>query len=421
MNPTNVFALMKPHLQGSRVLITGISGFVGPHLAKALLDQGVTVYGLVRRRSDGNLSRGLADIGIEKQVRIIEGSVEDLTSLLSALDRAEPEYIFHLAAQSFVERSFINPLETFHANATGTTNLLEAIRIKDRNETKFIYAGSSEEYGLVVSSQNQLNKYLAQHGHIFPYPAQIPELPVKETNPLRPMSPYAVTKVYGEYITLNFQRSYGLNSLVSRAFNHEGARRGMSFVTSSIAKQAVRLKYGLQGKLRIGNVNAFRDWSHIDDAVDGYILLALKGEQGEVYNLGSERTNSVLTYLLWTLERVGFSVRAISSLNDEKKVSEPSHVKRLRKFGKEFQGSIVDELMLNEEVEFSSQDLGLKVKTNSGEIEVEFDKDRFRPSEVPILMSDATKAREKLGFSAKHSLDDIIVDQLNYYTTPERR
>lgn len=407
-------------LKGSRVLITGITGFVGPHLAKALLGRGATVYGLVRRRSDGNLYRGLTDLKIESEVKVIEGSTEDLTSLLTALDRSEPDYIYHLAAQSFVERSFLNPLETFHANATGTTNLLEAIRIKDRISAKFIYAGSSEEYGLVISSRSQLQK-LSQRSAVFPHPTVIPELPVKETNPLRPMSPYAVTKVFGEHITLNFQRSYGLKGLVSRAFNHEGSRRGASFVTSTIARQAMRLKYGEQKEILIGNLNPFRDWSHVDDVVEGYLLLAEKGAEGEVYNLGSERANSIATYLLWSLEEAGFATKRLHIGHGRRTVNNPSEMTKITKFGKQFQSSRLDQLLLDEEIEFLPSDERMVLVTNKGEIRVLVDKKRLRPAEVPILLSDASKAKREIGFRIRHSVKDIIVDQLNYYADAKRR
>ncbi len=351
----------------------------------------------------------------------MEGSVEDLTSLLSVLDKSQPDYIFHLAAQSFVERSFINPLETFQANAAGTTNLLEAMRIKDKIDSTFIFAGSSEEYGLVISSQMQLDRYLKEHGHIFPFPTKIPELPIKETNPLRPMSPYAVTKVYGEYITLNFNRSYGLRNIVARSFNHEGARRGATFVTSTIARQVVGIRYGLTNRILIGNVNAFRDWSHIDDIIEGYKLVAAKGAKGDVYNLGSERTNSVLTYILWALEEAGYEIQALSTAKQTKSIKKPAEEIALTRYGKSFRASRIDDLMLNGKIEFSSSDGGIKLQTSKGAISIEFDKDRFRPADVPLLLSDTTKAKETIGFSTHRSVKDIIIDQLNYYTAPERR
>ena len=402
-------------------MITGITGFAGPHLARVLLDEGAKVYGLVRRRSDGNLARGISDLGITKQVEVIEGSVEDIPSLLSALDRAEPDYVFHLAAQSFVERSFVNPLETFQANATGTTNILEAVRIKDRFRSRFVFAGSSEEYGMVIPSEEYMKEFGLSKSAVFPPPQRIPELPVSETNPLRPLSPYAVTKVYGEYATLNFQRSYGLDGLVTRAFNHEGARRGRMFVTSVIARQVMRYKYGETDMISLGNVEAFRDWSFVSDIVEGYKLAAMKGGKGEVYNLGAERTNSVLTYLLWSLVELGIEIRTLTTLNNKKRITSPAESRRLRMFGRTFRGSAVDELMLNHALSFDSTDKGFDLTTSKGVVSVRFDANRFRPADVPILMSDCTKAKEQLGFSAKHSLNHIIRDQLNSYVAPEIR
>lgn len=407
--------------RGCSVLITGITGFVGPYLAKSLLNDGAEVFGLVRRRSDGNLKRGLEELGIEKQVGTIEGSVEDLTSLLNALDKSQPDYVFHLAAQSFVERSFVNPIETFQTNATGTTNLLEAMRIKDRQGSRLVFSGSSEEYGLVISSREHLNQYLQSHSRLFPYPARIPELPIAETNPLRPMSPYAVTKVYGEYITLNYHRSYGLDVVVSRGFNHEGARRGASFVTSTIARQVVLHKYRLIDTIKIGNVNAFRDWSSVRDIVSGYKLLALRGSKGDVYNLGSERTNSVLTYLLWALETSGSLPTQMETKTGDKKVVNPSSKIRLKRFGMEFDGSNADELLLDGRLEFYPSDEMLNIKTSKGVVRVEFDLNRFRPADVPLLLSDTSKVRNALGYEPSDGLRDIIVDQLNYYEAPGRR
>jgi GDPmannose 4,6-dehydratase len=320
-----------------------------------------------------------------------------------------------------VERSFINPLETFQSNAVGTTNLLEAIRIKERFHPKFIFAGSSEEYGLVVSSREQANLYLEKYGRIFPYPRKIPELPIEESNPLRPMSPYAVTKVYGEYITLNFQRSYGLQSLVTRSFNHEGARRGVTFVTSTIARQVARIKFGEADRIKLGNVNAFRDWSHVDDITEGYVLAATQGEKGEVYNLGSERTNSVLTFVLWALEEAGYHVLGLQKKNGGRVINSPGDEIDLKEYGKVFRGSMIDELLLKGEIEFSPHDEGIEITTNKGTIHLEFDHLRFRPSDIPLLLSDTTKAKRALGFSAKRSLREIITDQLNYYLPPERR
>ncbi len=179
------------------VLITGVGGFAGSYLAEELLRNGANVFGLIRRRADGTKAKNMIDHGIENDVKTVEGDLTDITSLANALDKSEPDYIFHLAAQSFVPCSFENSQETQMINCMGTANLLDASRIKD-SETKIVFAGSSEEYGLVISSEEQYKNAKKEYGTIFPEPVTIPEVPIKETNPLRPMSPYAVSKVYGD-------------------------------------------------------------------------------------------------------------------------------------------------------------------------------------------------------------------------------
>ncbi len=238
---------------------------------------------------------------LENDLKLIEGDLTDITSLANALDESEPDYVFHLAAQSFVPASFQNPLRTQMINGIGTANLLDAIRIKEYNP-KIIFAGSSEEYGLIITSKEQYEHVKTQYENIFPEPEEIPELPIKETNPLRPMSPYATSKVYGDFLMRNYFNSFGLNTIVSRAFNHEGAGRGLMFVTSVITDQVAKLKSGQINRIKIGNLNAFKDWSHVKDIIMGYMKLALNGKSGDVYNQGAMRTNSVLSYILLSLE-----------------------------------------------------------------------------------------------------------------------
>jgi len=403
----------------SRVLITGITGFVGPYLARKLLDLGYEVYGLFRRRADGNMPKRLIETGIIDRVRLVEGDVTDLTSLLFALDRVQPDVIFHLASQSYVPRSFLDPLETFRVNSLGTQNLLEAVRLKNL-DCKVVFAGSSEEYGLQIASEKHYKWALNKYGTIFPEPERIPELPVNERNPLRPMSPYAVSKVYGDFLMRNYYHAYGLKTIVSRAFNHEGAGRGHEFVTSTIVRQCVSLKFGELDKITIGNVNTFRDWSHVEDIVDGYILLAEKGKPGDVYVQGSMRTNSVLTYILLTLQHLGYDIKEMETLKGEKRVKEPAEISNDGFFNINFPKTRVDELMLRGELEYTLEDEGIRIKTDKGDITVAFDKNRFRPAEVPILMSDTRKIQE-LGFRVTRSLEDIIRDQVNYYLNPENR
>ncbi|MBX8640180.1 MAG: GDP-mannose 4,6-dehydratase [Thermoplasmata archaeon] len=403
-----------------RVLITGISGFVGPHLAKSYLDEGDEVFGLVRRRADGDLNRGLSEVGIQNEVKKVEGNVEDLTSLLMAFDRADPDIVFHLAAQSFVQRSFINPLEAVNSNALGTANVLEAMRLKGGNRARLVFAGSSEEYGFVALSRKQVEQFEKKNGRIFPPVVNYPELPIRETNPLRPISPYAVTKVFGEYMTIEYAQSYGLRNVVSRGFNHEGARRGSYFVTASIAKQVSSVMVKEAKYLSIGNVEAFRDWSHVNDMVSGYRLLAEKGEKGQAYNIGSGRTNSVLSYMLQTFVASGASIDSIETMNRRIRVKDPAAPVRLSMFGKTWQGLEVDNRILNGKLSFRIEDKGITVNTSRGSYNAVFDAERYRPTDVPILLADTTRAKD-LGFETKHSLGDIVKDQLNYYADPNHR
>jgi len=406
-------------MSSRRILITGITGFVGPYLAKKLLDMNYEVYGLLRRRADGNLPKRLLKMGILDRIKLVEGDITDLTSLLFALDKAQPDLIFHLASQSYVPRSFVEPLETFRVNSQGTQNLLEALRLKNL-ECKVVFAGSSEEYGLQIASEEHYEQALKKYGAIFPEPERIPELPINERNPLRPMSPYAVSKVHGDFLMRNYYHAYGLKTVVSRAFNHEGAGRGHEFVTSLIVRQCVMLRFGEINKIIIGNINVFRDWSHVEDIVNGYFLLADKGKIGDVYVQGSMRTNSVLTYLLLTLQQLGYDVKEIESLRGEKRIRDPIEVAEEDFFNVKFLKTKVDALLLKGELNYTLEDIGIRVKTNKGDITVTFDSSKFRPAEVPILISDIRKIQQ-LGFRITKSLIDIIRDQINYYLDPENR
>jgi GDPmannose 4,6-dehydratase len=335
------------------------------------------------------------------------------------LDKAQPDLIFHLASQSYVPRSFVEPLETFRVNSQGTQNLLEALRLKNL-ECKVVFAGSSEEYGLQIASEEHYEQALKKYGAIFPEPERIPELPINERNPLRPMSPYAVSKVHGDFLMRNYYHAYGLKTVVSRAFNHEGAGRGHEFVTSLIVRQCVMLRFGEINKIIIGNINVFRDWSHVEDIVNGYFLLADKGKIGDVYVQGSMRTNSVLTYLLLTLQQLGYDVKEIESLRGEKRIRDPIEVAEEDFFNVKFLKTKVDALLLKGELNYTLEDIGIRVKTNKGDITVTFDSSKFRPAEVPILISDIRKIQQ-LGFRITKSLIDIIRDQINYYLDPENR
>lgn len=404
-------------LENKNVLITGISGFVGSHLAKHLLDQGASVDGLIRKRSDGTVSKNLDNV--KDDVRLIEGDLTDISSLAFALDNSTPDVIFHLGAQSFVPRSFTHPLETLNSNTMGTANLLEAIRLKDLDPI-IVFAGSSEEYGLVISSEEQYNRVKSKYGEIYPEADKIPELPITEKSPLRPLSPYALSKVQGEYLMRNYYYSYGIKTIISRGFNHEGAGRGSMFVTSVIANQVMKLKLGEAEKIVIGNVNAFRDWSHVEDIIKGYCLLAEKEKVGNVHNQGSMRTNSILSYILLSLELAGWKVEKIATIRNEKEIKGPVENDNSEAFGVKFDKTKVDRLMLQDELEFTIEDMGICAYTNKGKILIEFDPGRFRNADVPILMSDTRKI-QNLGFGVEHKLEDIIRDQFNYFMKKENR
>lgn len=404
---------------GKSVLITGANGFVGSYLAKELLDNGADVYGFIRPEDMAAMDKNLIDKGIKDKLLMLEGDLTDITSLANALDASQPDYLFHLAAQSFVELSFRRPLETQQINCIGTANLLEAVRIKDV-DTKIVFAGSSEEYGMVISSEKQYQHALKENKTIFPEPETIPELPVKESNPLRPMSPYAVSKVHGDLLMQNYHHSFGMDTVVSRAFNHEGAGRGIMFVTSVITNQIMKLKYKETDHILIGNLNAFRDWSHVTDIIQGYLLLAEKGKSGEAYNQGSMRTNSVLSYILLGLEKAGWNINSIKTINGEKTVRNPAEINNDPVFGVNFDKTRVDQIMLEEGLEYTIQDKGINVNTDQGKLTIEFNLDRFRPAEVPLILADNQKI-QKIGAKINYSLSDVIQDQLNYFEQKENR
>jgi len=398
-------------------LITGISGFVGPYLARRLRQLDWDVYGMVRIRADGKKPERL--VSIVDNIKLLDGDVTDLTSLISILDKTQPDVIFHLASQSYIPRSFTNPIETFRTNSLGTQNLLEAVRLKDL-DSKIVFAGSSEEYGLQIASEKHYERALEKYGAVFPEPQKIPELPVREDNPLRPMSPYAVSKVHGDFLMRNYHNAYGLKTIVSRGFNHEGAGRGHNFVTSTIVRQCVSLKFAELSKISIGNVNVFRDWSHIEDIINGYVLLSEKGKFGDVYIQGSMRMNSVITYILLTLVHLGYRIMEVETLRGEKKVTDPIEIDKEGFFNVNFEITKIDKLLLDGLLEYVIEDKGLKIRTDKGDIVVEFDASRFRTADVPVLLSDIGKIRS-IGFEPTRSLKDIIGDQVNYYLNPENR
>jgi GDP-4-dehydro-6-deoxy-D-mannose reductase len=263
----------------------------------------------------------------------VEADLKDMGSLKKCLAEVQPDRIFHLAAQSFVPTSWKCPAETFAINAVGQINLFESI-LSLGISPKIQIAGSSEEYGLVNSD----------------------EVPMKETNPLRPLSPYAVSKVAQDLLGWQYFKSYGLKVIRTRGFNHTGPRRGEVFICSNFAKQIVEIeKKKREPVLYVGNLEAKRDFTDVRDMVRAYWLLLEKGEPGEVYNLGTGKTYSMKEILDMLL--------AISGV----------------------------------------------------EVKIEVDPDRLRPSDVPVLLSDSSKFKQLTGWEPRISFDQSLQDLLDYW------
>jgi GDPmannose 4,6-dehydratase len=399
------------------VLITGISGFVGSYLARHLLDSGHDVTGLIVRRTDNQKPKRLKDI--ISNVRLIYGDITELTSILSVIQEVKPDCIFHRASQSYVPQSYKDPLGTFRVNCLGTQNVLEAVRLKNL-ESRIIFAGTSEEYGLQFKDMDHFERIKKKYGIIEPYPKSFPELPVNEEGPLRPMSPYATSKVFGDYAFRNYHDTYNLYTVVSRAFNHEGASRGDLFVTSSIVRQVVAMHLDEADIMKIGDVASFRDWSHVKDIVDGYSRLAERAEAGSIYVQGSMRTNSVLSYILYTISSLGYEILKITTVKNEKIVRDPLSEATVNIGNVKLKSNVVDEMLLSNTLVYDLPDEGLIIETNKREFKVKFDSIKFRPSDVPILLSNIEKIKN-LGFVPKRELIDIISDQIDYYLDPEHR
>ena len=251
-----------------RVLITGITGMVGSHLAEYILNNhlSVEIHGLVRWRSP------LDNIhGILTKVTLHLAELRDLNSLVLLLRRIKPGWIFHLAAQSYVSSSFESPADTIHTNVIGTTNLLDAVRVAEI-DPKIHICSSSEVYGQVTKD----------------------EIPIRETNPFRPASPYAVSKVGEDMIGLQYFLSYGIKTIRTRMFTHTGPRRGDVFAESAFAKQIAEIEAGLRSNpMKVGNLDSVRTFSDVRDAVRAYWLLLENCPPGEVYNIGGNRTMTV--------------------------------------------------------------------------------------------------------------------------------
>lgn len=311
-----------------RVLITGITGFVGSHLAEYCLSLGHEVAGTMRWRSQQeNLSE------VVDRVTLYEADLRDGTAARHVIGTFSPERIFHLAAQSFVAASWSAPAETLTTNVQCQVHLLEAIR-EASLDARVQIAGSSEEYGEVLPD----------------------ELPIRETNALRPMSPYAVSKVAQDLMGFQYHKSYGTWIVRTRAFNHEGPRRGEVFVTSSFAKQIALAEAGKgEPVLSVGNLEAQRDFTDVRDVVRAYWLALERCEPGEVYNIGSGRA--------WKIADVATMLIGMAKVP----------------------------------------------------IEIRSDPTRMRPSDVLVLQADTTRFRSTTGWEPTIPFEQTLWDTLEFW------
>lgn len=256
--------------------ITGITGQDGSYLAEFLLSKGYKVYGLLRRTSL------IIDQRIEhllNEVELIEGDLLDQLSLIKALKISQPDEVYNLAAQSFVQTSWLQPVLTGEYTALGVTKMLEAVRTMDK-PVKFYQASSSEMFGKVV------------------------EVPQSELTPFYPRSPYGVAKVYGHWITVNYRESYDMFAVSGILFNHESPRRGLEFVTRKISNAVARIKLGLQNEVRLGNLDSRRDWGFAGDYVKAMWLM-LQQPEPEDYVVATGETHAVREFLELAFHHVG--------------------------------------------------------------------------------------------------------------------
>ena len=302
-------------------LITGVTGQDGSYLAEFLLEKGYEVHGMVRRSSTETFER-IAHLG--DRIRLHQADLLDQSSLVNLLRDVEPVELYNLAAQSFVPTSWVQPTLTGEFTALGVTRMLDAIRIVDP-AVRFYQASSSEMYG------------------------KTREMPQNEATPFHPRSPYAVAKAYGHWITVNYRESYGLFGVSGILFNHESPRRGREFVTRKITEAAARIKLGLADELRLGNVDAKRDWGYAPEYVDAMWRM-LQAPEASDYVIGTGVHHSVR-------QCVEFAFR---------------------------------------HVDLDPDDF------------VRSDSQLIRPAEVDSLLADPTKAREALGWSARTSFEDLI-------------
>lgn len=349
-------------------LITGVTGQDGAYLTEFLLKKGYFVHGIKRRSSLFNTDRidHLYQDQHESNVnfKLHYGDLTDSTNLIRIIQETQPDEIYNLAAMSHVQVSFEMPEYTANADGIGTLRLLEAIRILGlTNKTKIYQASTSELYGLVQA------------------------VPQSETTPFYPRSPYAVAKIYGYWITVNYREAYNMYACNGILFNHESPLRGETFVTRKITRAACKIALGLQNCLYLGNLSAQRDWGHAKDYIEAMWLI-LQQDRAEDYVIATGITTAVRDFVRMSFAELGITVEFSGKDENEK-------------------GVIID---IDTD---KATELGLNLETlKIGLTIVRVDPKYFRPTEVDLLLGDPTKAKAKLGWKPKYNLQALVEDMM---------
>jgi GDPmannose 4,6-dehydratase len=321
-------------------LITGIRGQDGAYLAKLLLEKGYEVYGADRRSGEGGFWR-LKELGIEKDVKIVYMDLLEFTNILRTIEKIKPDEIYNLAAQSFVAASFEQPILTSDINSLGTLRLLEVIRTV-KPDTKFYQASTSEMFGKVKT------------------------LPLNEESYFYPRSPYAVSKLFAHWITVNYREAYNIFACSGILFNHESPLRGTEFITRKVSLAVARIKYGKQDKLVVGNLDAKRDWGYAPEYVYGMYLM-LQNDKPDDFVLATGESHSVREFIEEAFRVAGFEIY--------------------------WEGKGLEEK-------------GRDAKT--GKVLVEVSPEFYRPAEVDVLVGDYSKAKKILGWEPKTTFKELV-------------
>lgn len=353
-------------------LITGVTGQDGAYLTEYLIKKGYVVHGIKRRSSMFNTERIdhlYQDPHVENRNLILHyGDLTDSLNLTRIIGEVQPDEIYNLGAMSHVKVSFDTPEYTANTDGLGTLRLLEAVRLLNLTQKTRIYqASTSELYGLVQ------------------------EVPQSETTPFYPRSPYGVAKLYAYWITVNYREAYGMHASNGILFNHESPLRGETFVTRKITRAAARIALGMQKKTFLGNLSSQRDWGHAKDYIKAMYLILQQDEPSD-YVIATGVTTTIRDFMRKAFEKVGVSVVFQGEGTSEIGILDA-----------------IDERQFNA---FVGETYLENIKKRIGEEIVGVDPQYFRPTEVDLLIGDATKARTRLGWEPKYDLDTLVDDML---------